>query len=389
METRVLINKQMVKKNKELTKCQKQVRKSNKKVKGSLLKASLNKLAYLPSSDSYLDLTDNTGNDDTHKLVSMPEDLNALLDRLQEKKVCGMSGSGFSTAEKLNTLIATRAPYKFFVINAVACDPGLLQDEWLIRNRLAEIEKGITLLRRYLTFEQIILATKIEQKREDQSVPYSIVRVPDRYPMGEERILIHQVLGRSIPYTKTPAEQGVLVLNVQTVYDIYRAVYRDQENQDKLITVHDLNSGEAVLVRAPYGMLIADIIEKVWSEFRKKDAEYVASNPVYDGSGIMSAALSARDAKVTDKTNYIGIGKVADYPENIRCKGCGACVKNCPFHVNIAKIVKAMRKGKFSKDGVDHYHATDCISCGCCTYFCSAGNNTMDLVRRYKERMSV
>lgn len=380
----ILVTERIVKANKELKCNQKATMKANKKVKGGLIKSKISKLTRLDSDDSYLDLVGDTSYGKDEKLVATPKNLNELLECLEHHHVCGMSGSGFPTIEKVNTLITSQAPSKYLVINAVACDPALLHDDWLLHNRLEQIEKGIHILRRFITFDEAVLATKLDITKYNQNADYRICRVPDRYPMGEERILIQHVLDRKIPQDKVPAHQGILILNVQTIYAVYQAAYRDKCLDSRLLTVADLNNGEAVIVRAAVGTKIGDIATKVWNGFRDRGNSFLVQNHIYYGGGIMGAKEAAPNDVVSLNTNLIAVGSMVQLNNEARCKGCGACKKNCPMGVNVAKAVKAIEKGDSNK--AVFYGAQSCIQCGACSYFCHAGKNTMRIIGEWKEQ---
>ncbi len=44
------------------------------------------------------------------------------------------------------------------------------------------------------------------------------------YPMGDEVVLIYEATGRVVRPGGLPIEQGVAVFNVETLYNIYKAV---------------------------------------------------------------------------------------------------------------------------------------------------------------------
>jgi Na+-translocating ferredoxin:NAD+ oxidoreductase RnfC subunit len=65
----------------------------------------------------------------------------------------------------------------------------------------------------------------------------TVYAVPNRYPIGAEKILIKEVLGITIAQNVIPADCGILVLNVQTVHAIYEAIYGNCKPNTKFITV--------------------------------------------------------------------------------------------------------------------------------------------------------
>ena len=138
---------------------------------------------------------------------------------------------------KINTCLLSKSANKKLLINAVECDPALLHDEWLLAHRYDEITQAIHYLSKALSIEQVILATK--NKNIKSNGKYTISRVPPRYPMGEEHFLIQHVLGASLEKKDTPADRGILTLNLQSVYQIGK-IANECYDGGRFITIADL-----------------------------------------------------------------------------------------------------------------------------------------------------
>jgi NADH:ubiquinone oxidoreductase subunit F (NADH-binding) len=65
-----------------------------------------------------------------------------ILNRIKESELFGLGGAAFPTSRKLQTLLASKEE-KYFIINGVECDPGLIHDAWILRNFSKEIQKGL------------------------------------------------------------------------------------------------------------------------------------------------------------------------------------------------------------------------------------------------------
>ena len=70
-----------------------------------------------------------------------------LIQLCKESGLTGRSGNGFEVSRKLEML---RKKNGILIINAVECDPGLVTDSWLYRNRKYHIEQGARLLKEAL-----------------------------------------------------------------------------------------------------------------------------------------------------------------------------------------------------------------------------------------------
>lgn len=234
-----LITKSQARRNTSIKQIQKTYKKQHKHIKGRFPKTQISKMVVPRSEKDFHDL----GSKQVVKKA--PEDINIhlLLGEFKEKGICGLSGSGFPADKKIKAAVEAKVREKVLIINAVACDPGLIHDDWLVKHELDKIEKGIALLNKYISFSKVILATK--EKLESKSC--EVYLVPNRYPMGAEKILISQVLGKKFMSDEIPAKKGILMLNVQTIYAIYEAIYEGVVANTRLITVADLSTGEAVI----------------------------------------------------------------------------------------------------------------------------------------------
>jgi len=354
----LLINYKSIKNNKKLKAIQKEYIKSYKSVKGKFPKAKLGKVVK-NSSQQCIGYTDSSAN----RKAGMLDNPQAIIEYIKDAQIKGMSGSGFPTANKIETVRNAQVSKKYFIVNAVACDPGLIHDAWLLENYKKEIEAGISIIKNCIRFEKVIIA--------------SPENVPSRYPMGAEKILIKQLLGMDIDKDDVTAQKGILVLNVQTVYAITKAFETNNNNcNQRFLTIADLDTGEARVASVVQGQTIQELL---------KQAKMVAKErAIYAGMGVMEAEKVTKDSEITLQTNIVVLAsEVAQFNNLAKCKGCGACERKCPSGVSIRKIVKAVEKQQ--KNGMEEYGTQNCIGCGTCSYYCKAGKNTMKIILDLRE----
>lgn len=364
MDEYSLISKKEIRMNKTLKSIQKVSCKKYRAVKGHFPKAQIGKVVKLREHDCFYDFTNYSN---THYELHNPT-IDILLRTIKQQGILGLSGSAFPTEQKIQSLLDSKTEEKYLIINGVECDPGLIHDEWLLKNYLEEIEKGIALITKCIPFNKVILATK-EALTKHQSY-YDIYRVPNRYPMGAEKILIQTVLNISLDQQDTPSAKGILVLNVQTIHAIYEAFYQNRVLDSRFITIADMLTGEAVIARVNLNASILDIASK----FNKANS----NQPVYFGGGIMSGKRATAEDKLSVKTNFIGYGKEVCIYQNLSCKKCGACSRKCPMNISVHKIIQSLEKNDLSR--IKDFHSERCIQCGTCSYFCHARKNTMEMV---------
>ena len=300
-----------------------------------------------------------------------------LIELCRESGLTGRSGNGFSVSRKLE---AFNKDSGILIINAVECDPGLVTDSWLYRNKQSLIQQGAMIIKNALCLDKVILATKEPLQAIDA---IQQVKVIDRFPMGYENYLIQYVLGITIADNELPQDKGILVMNLQTVIAIAELTQNVMAGQYKYITVADLFTAKAKVARVRIGDCVQEIIESCFPESVRN------TNNVYDGGGAFTCHKVTEGERICDTTGYIAIGEQPDYEEAGKCKGCGTCTKNCPAGVTVHKLIQYVDKnGMHKASDCKEFHTTACIGCGACTYNCMAGKDVREVVRWAKTELS-
>lgn len=164
--------------------------------------------------------------------------------------IVGAGGAGFPTAVK----VAEGADS--LIINAAECEPLLYTDYYLMKRHMDRIASGAETIMEAAGIRKGYLGVKAHtakrlslQDGEAVSPHVHVHILPDVYPMGDEIILIYQVLGRVVTPGALPLSAGVLVFNAETLYNVDRAVKEGLPVTDKWITV----GGK---VRRPYAAVV-------------------------------------------------------------------------------------------------------------------------------------
>ena len=121
------------------------------------------------------------------------------LDLIKAAGIVGMGGAGFPTAVKLN--IDLKGGY--ILVNAAECEP---LPEKTLRGidycmKVTNAAKGVIAIKK--KHEEEI---KVLLSLQDKFPNISIHLLPDIYPMGEERAVVREVLGKLLPPTSLPSE---------------------------------------------------------------------------------------------------------------------------------------------------------------------------------------
>lgn len=365
-----IINRKMVRNSEQLKRIQKEAKaryRGRSEYRNRQIKARISKVVRLREANQVVDLTSDRQDNQTYE---------NLYDAAKQCNIFGMSGSGFPAVKKLESVRQSKAKIKYCIINAVECEPGLLQDEWLVNHRFAEICDGVRALFEFLPFQKIVLASKLVLKEAQSAIPnFSIVKVPNKYPMGEEHILVQQVLGIELGKEQCPADCGILVLNVQTLIAITEAMQGMYPEQSKYITVADLRNGQAAIARVTIGMRASDIIGQIFPGSK--------NGILYVGGGVMFAEKASYDTLVDEHTGMIAYGEKIPFAADAKCKKCGKCSSRCPMGVKVHKLIATYEKnpkGDWSEFGIEN-----CIQCGTCSYVCGAERDNMEFIQNRRK----
>ncbi|MCC6399105.1 MAG: 4Fe-4S dicluster domain-containing protein [Bacteroidetes bacterium] len=298
---------------------------------------------------------------------------------IREAGVVGAGGAGFpahvKAAAKVDTIIA----------NGAECEPLIHKDYEVMVRHAAEVVKGVRLLMRATGAPRGIIGIKEKNAAAVEAVTraldgkdVSLHLLGDFYPSGDEYILVYEATGRLIPPQGIPLDVGVVVNNVETLYNIARAADGAPVTH-KWITVAGAVR-TPVTFRAPLGMSF-------------QDALAVAGGPavpefgVFVG-GIMMGSLEFDMTKVVTKTTAGLIALPVSHQLIVRkrqpakaqhrigksaCDQCTFCTELCPRYLLGYDVQphKVMRSLGFTKTGEAFWnqYAALCCACGLCTLY--------------------
>lgn len=323
-------------------------------------------------------------------------EMQALRQILQENGIVGAGGAGFPTYAKLDE----RA--EIILLNCAECEPLLKLHRQLLEQRAEEILETFDGIARTVGAKEAVIGIKREYKaavkaarRYIDAYPNMRIQLLDSaYPMGDEVVLIYEATGRVIRPGGLPIEEGVAVFNVETVYNVYRALKQSTPVIDKLVSV----VGEVehpVTVRVPIGASIGDVVSCAGG-IRVKDPAYLVGGP-------MMGNLATEDDVVTKTTNAV---IVLDKSHNLirrkdrnaaidlkraasSCCQCETCTSLCPRHalghpIEPHKFMRSAANKDFQDTNV-FLNTFFCSSCGLCENFsCPQGLSPRSLIADYK-----
>lgn len=323
-------------------------------------------------------------------------DIQALKQILQESGVVGAGGAGFPTYAKLDE----RA--EVIIMNCAECEPLLKLHRQLLERHAEEILKTFDMIAQTVGAKEAVIGIKREYKATRKAVDQYIDAYPNMrvqpldsaYPMGDEVVLIYEATGRVIRPGGLPIEEGVAVFNVETVYNVFRAVEQGTPVLDKLVSV----VGEVehpVTVRVPIGAAVRDVVAYA--------GKVTARDPAYLIGGPMMGNLGDEETVVTKTTNAVIVldcshtlirKKDRNAAIDLKraassCCQCETCTNLCPRHalghpIEPHKFMRSAANRDFQDTNV-FLNTMFCSSCGLCENFsCPQGLSPRSLIADYK-----
>lgn len=315
---------------------------------------------------------------------------------LRENGIVGAGGAGFPTYGKLSEKADT------ILLNCAECEPLLKLHRQLLKAYVYEILKAFQLIAETLQVKEAIIGIKEEyhetiEALEEYIGEFPLIRIhrlPGVYPMGDEVIMIYETTGRVVRPGGLPIECGVAVFNVETVHNVYRAVWEQHPVTDKCVTI----VGEVenpVTVRVPIGTRIRDVIAMAGG--------VTTESPVYLLGGPMMGSFGKDYEPVTKTTNAIIVlpqthslvlRKQNKFSTSVAraassCCQCQCCTDLCPRHalghpIQPHLFMRAAANRDFQN--IEAYIDTlFCSSCGLCEMFsCPQGLSPRSMMAEYK-----
>lgn len=323
-------------------------------------------------------------------------ELTELIDIVKNAGVAGAGGAGFPSYGKLDPRAKT------IILNCAECEPLLKLHRQLLTAHASEILSTLELMAETLGAEKVIVGVK-EAYRDTvdalnaqmSSFPrITLGLLPEVYPAGDEVILIHEVTGKVVPPGSIPIEVGVAVFNVETVYNIYRAIFAHAPVTKKYITITGAVANPCTRV-VPLGMTVQEVV-KLAGGVTVKDPAYIMGGPM------TGPVVNAFD--VITKTSNAILVLPADHPViqkkqgnsgiNLKramaaCCQCRMCTDLCPRYllghpIQPHAFMRAASTGT-TQDLAPFLDTMFCSSCGLCEmYSCSQGLSPRSLIQTYK-----
>lgn len=322
--------------------------------------------------------------------------LEEIKETLRESGVVGAGGAGFPTYAKLSDQAET------LILNGAECEPLLKVDRQLLASYAKEILATFSQLVGASGAKEGVIALKKSYTATIEAVEYYIgeyqnlrlLKLENSYPMGDEVVLVYEATGKVVPQGKVPITVGCVVMNVETVLNVFHALKEKENVIYKYITL----AGEVhrpCTVKVPLGITVKELLDMAGG-IKREDTALIMGGPM------MGRFCNERDV-VTKTTKSILV-----LPENcppvakrrrttrcnIRnamsvCSQCEMCSSLCPrallgHSIRPHEFMRALANG-LTNTTETYMNTFFCSGCGLCEMFsCHQDLTPRSLINDYK-----
>lgn len=310
--------------------------------------------------------------------------------------IVGAGGAGFPAYAKMTDKADT------VILNCVECEPLLKLHRQLLAIHTEEIIQMLDEVRESFGAKEAVIGIKSEYVTTIKAVEevlgdfpkVRICALKPAYPMGDEVVLIYEATGRVIQPGGLPIDENVVVYNVETMYNLYRAVHLDIPVTNKLVSIVG-EIDHPLTVRVPLGTTVKEAIALA--------GKVTVEDPAYVMGGPMMGRLGTENTVITKTTNAIIIlpkdhHVVVRMDKNLEiekkrasssCCQCRTCTDMCSRHalghpIEPHKVMRAVANHDISDMSV-FVNTAYCSGCGICEkYACPQGLSPKSIIQAFK-----
>ncbi|MGL4361954.1 MAG: electron transport complex subunit RsxC [Cellulosilyticaceae bacterium] len=341
-------------------------------------------ISVVVENDGLFESAESLKNDEVIDYTKLTAEM--IVEKVKNAGLVGMGGATFPTHIKLNP--PKDKVIKHIIVNGAECEPYLTSDHRLMLEESERIIEGIKILLHMFPESAAYIGVednKIDAIQEleknclnEQKI--KIIPLNTKYPQGSEKHLIYSVTKKEVPGGKLPADIGCIVLNVDSIVAIWRAVTKNRPIIRRIVTIQGSGVANPVNVKVRLGTSYRELLE-----YAKWDEDSVVK--VISGGPMMGQTISSVDIPVVKGTSAIlcftekEVTKTSEY----NCLRCGKCVEVCPM-----RLIPSTLNQDALLEQDEHFlemSGMDCIECGCCSYICPSKRHLVQSIRTEKNKI--
>lgn len=307
----------------------------------------------------------------------------SLLEKIESAGVVGAGGAGFPTHVKLNS-----TP-QFLLINAAECEPLLAVDQLLMEHYAPLLVDTCSRIAVAMNLKRTVIAVKKKYARAITAMhdaiksmsgkmqsPCELVFLDDVYPAGDEQVAVYDVFSRIVPEGNIPLAVGVVVINIETLFNIAHAL-NGTPVTDTWVTIGG-DVPQPLTIHLPVGRPVRACVS-----LASTDCSPV-THLCLDGGPMTGHLVEDWDQPITKttkalilipRTHYLGLRYLNISREVTRnavaiCCACLQCTEICPRYL-LGHSIEPKRVMVAEAEGLEHKApifrmAHFCCECGLC-----------------------
>ena len=325
-----------------------------------------------------------------------------FVDIVKDAGIIGAGGAGFPTHAKL----AAKAEY--ILLNGAECEPLLRVDQQLMERFPDEIIKGFEAAGRHVGAKKAIMGIKGKHKKViaflrerinalSLSDYMEIMELQDRYPAGDEQVLVYELTKRVVPEVAIPLKVGCVVINSETALNIFYAMNGKPVTHTYITVAGDVDC--PMTLKVPVGISLRKLFELCIDDSLDNYA-------VIDGGPMMGFVMKNIDGFVTKKSKgYVLLKKEhslirkksvtleqARIIGRVACEQCRMCTDLCPRYLlgHNMQPHKVMRALSYNLEDIKEQEIAQlCCGCNVCElYACPALLHPRAVNDLYKKKLA-
>lgn len=324
--------------------------------------------------------------------------MSTIIDNIRAAGVVGAGGAGFPTHVKASSSADVA------IVNAAECEPLLCNDKELLLHRPEEVLRGLFLVADAVGAERRVVAIKEKYRDVVNNLEGIVTKfntelflLPDFYPAGDEHEIVNYVTGRIVPEMGIPLSVGVVVNNVETLLNVFRA------DSGRPVTTRYVSVVGAVAKPAVFNTPIGTPIDALI----KMAGGVTCSDAVFILGGVMMGELCEDASQPIIKTTSAIIALPRQHPlvlwmsqsyehslvkAQSACTQCVSCSDICNRNLLGHRLYphRIMRTVDLELEGDSRLvrSAFLCSECGCCEYACPMGLSPRKVNQVLKRKLS-
>ncbi|HHX8676851.1 electron transport complex subunit RsxC [Vibrio alginolyticus] len=305
----------------------------------------------------------------------------ALIDIIRLAGISGMGGAGFPTAKKIQSGFART---EILIVNAAECEPYITSDDKLMQEHAEELIQGIEIVEHILTPKLTIIGIEDNKPEAIKALEAAAINkdivirvIPTKYPSGGEKQLIKILTNKEVPSGAIPADIGILVQNVGSLYAIKRAVIDGEPMIKRIVTLTGKTFKQPRNVWALLGTPVQALLDEFGYKADKKLQRLIMGGPM------MGFTLPHSQVPITKTANCILAPtrrEISPHQYEMECIRCSQCAEACPASLLPQQLQWHAKAEEYDK--LEELNLKDCIECGACAFVCPS---EIPLVQYYRQ----